>query len=308
MATLLNVFLNAKRRDRLQINRNTDSKTTSYAQTEYWTVIYDGVVTPLEAAAATGLPVIGASYGGLICTSVVPTRTAESPFVWEVQVDYASRAPNATSTNWNISLSVDDATTEQTAFEDRLGLPLCNVNNDVLDNLPNETVYHTELTISYQSASVPNWSNIKAAKGKVNSDAVDVTICGLRLNYAKRQMKFVASPIRCNKTVTATGTTITYDVTFKFLCKEDSDTYIWRAPNLGYRAYNDADELDDVKDTKTGTPRTKPARLGVDGKELAPTADMVWLPDGLDDTFPPEGRFELEEQTAFGGFFSGLAD
>jgi hypothetical protein len=317
MATLLRVFLKAKSGDNSQITADPNSRgQRKIVRQETWCVVYDGVVDPITAQTAVGLPVAGFVYSGLYCSRLQPIRTRESPYVWDVIVDYEQQQQQANDgTVWNLNIKKSSAPREETATRDRLNLPLVNTFGELLPQLPNNVLYDEAWTITWSTRVAPNWGKID---GKTNSDPVTFTICGITRNYSKSQVKVVGSGFSCTKIITSTsGDTpqfsFIYECELNIQCRDPK--WVWAAPNEGWRGFDDSDTADTFREAD-GTPRTAPTKLSLDGHALDDGAVVLKLPDDAIDqstpsagrTYAADGAFELESQVALSPLFSTLHD
>jgi len=339
MANLLKCHLYAKQRDQGTVTRDPSSIFTTYAKTEYWQVIFDGVVDFITASQAAGLPQAGYDYGGLIAGPVTPTRNADNPNVWLVQVNYQSRTPSTTTPAlWNIQAQQGSQSVERPASTDRTAAFLVNVNGDPIPSLPTTRDILTTYSITWSANYVlPNWQNYLQARGQVNSDAIDLTICGFSLDYSARQVQLTDATCRCTRTQhvpigagTGSGSppvtyTLGYDYTLTLLCYEDdandtplgNNTFQFRCPNEGWRrqaadvggltGFNILPGSSPAATDLTSTPAA-PFLLAQDGTLLAPGATPLWLPDALNNGSPAAGAFQLEYQTTFNDLLSPLQD
>lgn len=318
MATLLRVFLKAKSGDNSQITADPSQKgQRKISRQETWCVIYNGVVDPITAQTAPGLPVAGFVYNGLYCSRLQPRRMNESPYAWEVVVDYEQWQQQSNDGKvWNLNIRKGTAAREETVTRDRLNLPLVNAVGDMLPQLPTNTLYDETFTITWSTSVAPNWGKID---GKTNSDSVTFTICGITRNYSKSQVKVIGSGFTSTKITSDTsGDTpqfsFIYECEITIQCREPK--WVWTAPNEGWQAYDDNGDLREVIDPKTHAPKTSPTKLSRGGTALAPTDTVLKLPDALyggptpnaGRTFPEDGSFELESQVALSSLFSTLRD
>lgn len=320
MARLIRVFLDPKSGDNAQMTADPNQKgQRKISRQETWTVIYDGVVDPITAQTAAGLPVAGFVYGGLYCMRLQPTRTRESPYVWKVIVEYEQwQRQSSDGKVWNLNIKKSSASREETATRDRLNLPLVNVVGDMLPMLPNNVLFDEAWTITWSTSVAPNWGDID---GKTNSDSVTFTICGITRNYSKSQVKVVGSGFSSTKIITDTsGDTpqfsFIYECELNIQCRKPK--WVWTAPNEGWKGMV-VDALSDTYDTfrdSQGTPNTSPTKMALDGTELAPNATVLKLPDdAIGQSIPngsrvyaADGAFELEYQVALSPLLSTLHD
>jgi hypothetical protein len=327
--TLQRVYKDARKSDQSQVTIDPNGKSPA-TQTvrESWVVIYaptGGTVDQITAQNATGLPVVNTVYtiGGsaVICTSKQAVRRKESPFVWDVLVEYSKRTltGGGTTTNFNISIRKTSAAREETATVDRLGLPLSNTYGQLLPQLPNVTLYDEVLTITFDTSVVPTWGDIE---GKTNNDSVSFTICGISRSFTKSQMKCIGATYGVTKQVNAiTGGVVTYNYIYncELVFQIRKPKWVWTAPNEGWEGYNDSDVQDTFRNPRTdpqGAPLTAPAKMSLDGHRLYPGDNIIKLPNDAigaaipngNRTYDADGAFELEQQASFSSLLTPLND
>jgi hypothetical protein len=333
MATLIRVWKSPRRRDQSQFTAPVN-KPTEIAGQEIWMVLYDGSdVDQWTAAHATGLPIPGGVYGAVRCKSVMATRTSENPNLWECQVQYETPQPSDGGANFKfINLSYGTVVYEDTAYKDRIGQPLCNVNGEFLPSLPPQRHYDEQINISFQTTNITQIATIRGCIGKVSSDNVSFTIAGLSFSYLPRQMLLEAAPIQATSLVGfGTSAIHNYSVSLQLHCKTGTvtipsgtgtttvpNTFKFRAPNEGWKELIPATGSNDayltaaiLKDgAYAGSAPSSPVKLDILGAQVSTTnATALILPEGGPALFSSvAGRFELEDQTAFSGLFTGLND
>jgi len=357
--TLKRAYALAKMGDQAQVTQAITDVIANVTAQEFWVLEYAQIINfgdvwtdmATGAAKTAGMPQLHYCYNGLIVTGLLPKRRAESPMVWEVQVTYSGQYQTNPPAFWNVQLSEGSDKQERPATQDANGNWLVNVNGETLPQLPNTRDYVTAYNLTFQSTSgntsfSDNWSSYRQAKGKVNSDAVNVTIDGIALNYAAGQIKLEdatrqATRLTYTDPVTNATTYVTnYTYTLQLLCWEGNtsttgnatvplgnNTWQFRTPNSGWQRrkvvggvignltswQRPPGATDD-----SGTPVNMPAApflLNGDGTAINPdgiapptTVTPVWLPDALDNGTPPAGAYQLEPRIAFSGLLSPFAD
>lgn len=344
MANLIRVVRSMKKREQSQFSKDPSgqAKPTTTA-TETWQVVYDGIVDKLAVLTAPGLPLCGFIYNGLFCQSVNPVRSTESPYVWEVTVNYANRQPQQSkSNNYAINCRQSSVAREEVQTVDGHDKPYFNTAGELLPQLPTATLYDKVITITYTTTVPPAWVGGKF-EGKVNSDTLTWTVAGITYSFAPFMVKCIGLGIGSTRTQIGTDSSgnpinqYQYDIEESFQIRSYVDVggnergWVWLAPNEGYKGYDYADgttfgtfaddghvTIGSAKNPKA-TKRTDPTKLDIGGQDINMTvgvnAPVIILP--VDPTlaggtqyndYADPGRFVPYKSVAMSSLFTGIND
>lgn len=331
MATLIKVWQRTKAQDQSQTRKDAGGNTpTVKTAQEIWGVLYDGVVDAATAETAAGLPTVGSIKNGLYCTGTQAIRRSnESPYAWDVRVDYANvQAQGGTLTTYNVSISKSVSTSTETAEQDRLGLPLVNTVNDLLPRQPTRTLYDEVFTITYTTKVLPSFANVIGLDGKTNSSPFGFNILGVHRSFEKSQVKIETqfSVTKITNGVSGASQTVTpiYDCQITLMCRYPK--WVWRAPNEGFYGFDDnenyglyaSDHKSIINAAAVAAGQigsTTPFALDLDGHLLEEGQSILMLPDAAigqnipnSRNYDEDGAFELDDQADFSPFMVGLSD
>lgn len=151
---------------------------------------------------------------------ILPKRSADSPFKFEIQVEFYRKTSPEDGDKWSKQLSITGQAYTQNAQYDKDGNGVWNSAGDMFDPELPETFYDEVISYSYRTISPPDLS---AYRGKVNSDTVSFTISGISRSFSARQMKLENGEI--STTITSDGQTPVWDVKITFITRV-SDQFI----------------------------------------------------------------------------------
>jgi hypothetical protein len=244
------------------------------------------------SAGSTTIPAIGATHPTdttLVCIGKSVRRDAKQPRVFYVSLDWgAPTKPETAATEWNVELSVSGIEYRQKAEFDSDNAPIVNSAGAPFEPGVEKSYYDEQLTISFNSTTVPA-ALLRAARGKVNSDSVSITVLGQTFAYDARQLKCTVADYQ---SVYESGTAY-WRVNFVFLARDDywTDSIL----DQGYYTQDASGNLVINKD-KNGEPL--PTQQLLDGGGgLAADADGT--PYYID--------FEVEEEVAFATLIAPFA-
>ncbi len=290
-----NVWRDIGREDQTEFDAAYDGSSIDQHVIQTWIAEYSDVTaTTLDAASASGIPVAGSYYtlAGIPWWKVIrvmPKRSTESPFTFEVQVEYERKISLNPGDPWDITIAFSGSPFSQTAYKDKDGNDIVNSAGQSFDPTLQKQYFDEKLDISYKTTSPPDLSDYY---GKVNSDEVSFTISGISRDYTARQLKFTEGNISTTLTLGDTGNTPVWDVKLSFLARQD--TYVNSVLDQGLCEIK-AGKLAPILDEVTKQNINSPARLNGSGVHLAVGGTPVFL------------TFKIEDETALSPLFDGLS-
>jgi hypothetical protein len=249
------------------------------------------------------VPLPGSLYtvdgqAGFKCTQSTPRRSTESPYVFEVQVQFTRKfvfQPPDTS-KWNIDISIKGQKVTQTMYQskDSDGNPIDVVNSakQPFDPSIPETHYDEIIEISYNTTSADS-GTFAGLRGKVNDSGVSFDIKGMSRTYDARQL--LCDEISMSTTLKLDDdSTPVWKVQITLIGRDD--TFVEHVLDQGYYEIDpdDATKIKQLMDTD-GQLLSAPARLDGMGAKLDADADPEYL-----DFYSPD-------EADLSGLFDGLS-
>jgi hypothetical protein len=240
----------------------------------------DGTTTLPSAGGAYAL---GTSGTIAICDHVAPAVSKESPFAFEVDVQYyVWTLPSSTK-----KLSLGSVAYPQNCYFDKDNNAIVNSAGQTFDPSLTKTYYDLKFTLSYQSFTTPPVSTIQAAVGKVNSDGVTLAAGGWSQAFTARQLKL--DEATCD--FEYQGSQYLWTVSTSWIAR--SDTFVDKILDQGYAILDGSNNLQSILDSN-GNPLNSPVQLDGSGHVLAFGDSPVYL------------TFKVEDETAMSSIVSAI--
>jgi hypothetical protein len=265
----------------------------------------DALIASLGGVAIpqTGLVYVVEGQAGYTCTQSYPRRTAESPFVIEVQITFNRKfaVPPPDSTNWNIKITITGSKVTEPAYtgyntDTSVTEPVTNSALESFDPPENKTWYDEQINLSYNTLSPPEF---KGLRGHTNSDNVSFSIQSVSRSYMPNQLILDEASISASLTLSDMSTTV-WAVSCTLFARDGVDsngnpnTFTRNILDQSYHTLASGKRTVILDDT-TNMPMNAPVMLDGMGGKLASGGTPVYR------------HYNIEDQAALSSVFDGLA-
>jgi len=286
-----------------------------------WLVVDDGAsgqpsLLSAQTASANGntVPQAGENgvvidgQGGFFCSQTIPKRTTQSPFVFEVQVQFTRKYQPSQQGKYNITISISGQEFTQTAYQAKASpaadgttfsgsvgalVDIVNSAKQSFDPSLTKTYFDEVISISYNTTDADS-GQFASLRGCVNSDSVSFDIKGQSRDFQPKQL--LVKEISQSTTITTgdDNSTPVWKVSIQLVARQDK--YTRSVLDAGYyeKDPNDSTKIIGIMD-KYHQPISAPGRLDGHGHSAGPTANPVYL------------GFDVEDQADISGIFEGLS-
>jgi hypothetical protein len=215
---------------------------------------------------------------GIYVTKREAKQNKDDKSVWDVFITYSagsetskSKPPTVTG-KWNVLTSTNPIARTYNIMQDTNNLPVVNSSGEPFDPPLNETIYDTQINISFFTSAVV-WTTIEGTIGHCNDAPVTLILQNGPRDFDKHELYFQSY----------TGQDLYDNVgakiaqfTYTFLAKTDGNGFTHLIEDAGYNQLDDDGKLTPILDA-ANQPITTPQYLNGGGRPLAPGATVITL-------------------------------